>query len=489
MSSQQDRPSSDSRLRNMDTTVVALPLLEKVSEGGTQKHPVIIEVNLLSSMGGERTKERVTELVKSISGASAVNEQLSVDSEQYVFANLSSKEIQRLCVLNERGRDGRSDVESRKLRPIYKIWPDFDVEMQLSESVSTVKADAARVAFAASGRGIVWAVIDSGIQGKHPHFRHHQNLQLPSPLAHWDFTSDEPREIRNPYDLSDPAGHGTHVAGIIAGENKSESSPLRARVFTRDGVGDPTIETLNLSEIRGVAPECKLVSLRVTDGEGRTRASRILAALALIRRINGDGRLARIHGVNISLGHSFEPEWFACGQSPLCVEVDRLVRSGTVVVVAAGNGGFGTVNSKFKEHMQAGLHSTLLDPANARMAITVGSTHRNMPHIYGVSYFSAKGPTGDGRLKPDLVAPGEKIISCSSNACDDGCEYVESSGTSMAAPHVSGCIAGFLSIRREFKNQPERIKEIFMETATDLGRERYFQGSGLIDLMRAIQSV
>ena len=55
---------------------------------------------------------------------------------------------------------------------------------------------------------------------------------------------------------------------------------------------------------------------------------------------------------------------------------------------------------------------TINDPGNAELAITVGSTHRDMPHIYGVSYFSSKGPTGDGRIKPDLVAPGEKIISC-----------------------------------------------------------------------------
>ena len=55
---------------------------------------------------------------------------------------------------------------------------------------------------------------------------------------------------------------------------------------------------------------------------------------------------------------------------------------------------------------------TINDPGNADLAITVGSTHRDMPHVYGVSYFSSKGPTGDGRLKPDLVAPGEKIISC-----------------------------------------------------------------------------
>jgi len=134
---------------------------------------------------------------------------------------------------------------------------------------------------------------------------------------------------------------------------------------------------------------------------------------------------------------------------------------------------------------------------HARLAITVGSTHREMPHVYGVSYFSSKGPTGDGRIKPDLIAPGEKIISCAtgakladavqvSNVCG---EYIEDSGTSMAAPHVSGAAAAFLSIRREFLGQPERVKEIFCSSATDLGRERSFQGHGLIDLMRAIQSI
>jgi serine protease AprX len=150
------------------------------------------------------------------------------------------------------------------------------------------------------------------------------------------------------------------------------------------------------------------------------------------------------------------------------------------------------VATKHKGSIETGLTGTIRDPGNASLAITVGSTHRDMPHVYGVSYFSAKGPTGDGRLKPDIVAPGEKIISCAAKAKrgnSDEYLYGEESGTSMAAPHVSGCIAAFLSIRREFKKQPERIKEIFLSTATDLGRERYFQGSGLVDLMRAIQSV
>ena len=117
-----------------------------------------------------------------------------------------------------------------------------------------------------------------------------------------------------------------------------------------------------------------------------------------------------------------------------------------------------------------------------------------------MSYFSSKGPTGDGRLKPDLVAPGERIISCATGAkravmkglLPDNPEvaaYIDDSGTSMAAPHVSGAIAAFLSIRREFIGRPEDVKRIFLESATSLGREKYFQGHGLVDLMRAIQSV
>ena len=67
--------------------------------------------------------------------------------------------------------------------------------------------------------------------------------------------------------------------------------------------------------------------------------------------------------------------------------------------------------------------------------------------------------------------------------------YAEDSGTSMAAPHVAGVIAAFLSIRREFIGRPEAVKDIFLSAATDLKRDRGFQGHGLVDLMRAIQSV
>ena len=126
----------------------------------------------------------------------------------------------------------------------------------------------------------------------------------------------------------------------------------------------------------------------------------------------------------------------------------------------------------------------ITDPGNAENVITVGSTHSNRPHSYGVSYFSSKGPTGDGRLKPDLVAPGEKIESTSIN------ETLETrDGTSMATPHVSGAAALLLAKHRELIGKPTRVKEILCATATDLKRERYFQGSGMLDVLRAIQSV
>jgi subtilisin family serine protease len=251
-----------------------------------------------------------------------------------------------------------------------------------------------------------------------------------------------------------------------------------------------------------MAPRAKLVSLKVLVGGGplESRVSRVIQALAYVREVNATSdKLPRIHGVNLSVGYDFDPTWFACGRSPLCQEVDKLVRTGVVVVVAAGNSGYGTLNPELSTVAQFGLGMTINDPGNAERAITVGSTHRDMPHAYGVSYFSSKGPTGDGRRKPDLVAPGERITSAAAGQLRDAVSladeqqnvavYVEESGTSMAAPHVSGAIAAFLSVRREFVGRPEEVKRIVVESATPLGRDPSFEGGGLIDLMRALQSV
>ena len=141
----------------------------------------------------------------------------------------------------------------------------------------------------------------------------------------------------------------------------------------------------------------------------------------------------------------------------------------------------------------------------------MGSTHRDAPHAFGVTWTSGKGPTLDGRMKPDVVAPGEWICSAATGevraaagldpspadpapadeaaARDRLLTYAEQSGTSMAAPHVSGVIAAFLSARPEFIGRPRQVKELLTGTATDLGRERYAQGAGLADLMRMLTNV
>jgi serine protease AprX len=358
-----------------------------------------------------------------------------------------------------------------------------------------VKADAAAAAFSAMGEEIVWAVVDSGIQGDHHHFVMHDNILDDPALAHRDFTVSGAAPERP---LEDDFGHGTHVAGIIAGELKgTKSKPIYGVTRYRDKDGEITHQLEPLPRMAGMAPRCKLLSLKVLKEDGKGVASNIISALQYVGELNGHGRSKRVHGVNISVGYNFEPEWFACGQSPVCIEVDQLVSAGVVVVVAAGNTGYGYVQSSDRGATPAGLGLTINDPGNADRAITVGSTHRDSPHIYGVSYFSSKGPTGDGRDKPDLVAPGEKILSAAAGQrlekaaehVTERPDYVEDSGTSMAAPHVSGVIAAFLSVRSEFIGQPERVKEIFIDTATDLRRYRHFQGNGLVDVMRAIQSI
>ncbi|NMN06417.1 MULTISPECIES: S8 family peptidase [unclassified Novosphingobium] len=408
-------------------------------------------------------------------------------TDQYLFACLSEKAIAALSTL-------RIVVGDKTYPLVHKIWLNHAVGRFVFESGRTVKCDAARAAFSAAGNGIVWAVADTGIDGSHFHFQQHETLQLPDGLQHMDFTG-----AGSP--LVDTDGHGTHVAAIIAGEtikrpagSTEPTQPAQIVVQQKVRTSDTQIDDvsdLSRTVISGVAPECKLVSLKVLQDGQTGDVATLLAAIGYLQSANNDGRNLRIHGLNLSLGYTFDARWFAAGQSPLCVEVDRLVRSGVVVVVAAGNGGYGTVQSLSLTTERASHLATISDPGNADLAITVGSTHRDSPHTYGISYFSSKGPTADGRMKPDLVAPGERIVSAmvSDPAQPDVALFHEDTGTSMAAPHVSGAIAAFLSVRREFKGRPDAVKQIFIDSATDLKRRPEFQGAGLIDVMRALQSV
>lgn len=483
----------------LDRTVIAIPLLRdlKKKENKGKVFRIVIDLNIEFRGGREGARRRVYQLL----GWDDKKQQTQkVTTEQYVFASLDRDGIRDL--VRRDSHEGQDPLDKSR-RAIFHIWPDFDLKPLANLSIRTVKADAGHAAFSAFGEDIVWAVVDSGIDGTHAHFERHRNLELPEPLKHRDFVAlhESP--------LDDVYGHGTHVAGIIAGAMpKREGDVILATHRHRDENGKPTSVTRPISRISGMAPRCKILSLKVLDDEGRGQASSVMAALQYIRELNSDPRRMLVHGVNLSVGYPFQPEWFACGQSPLCVEVDRLVKSGVVVVVAAGNSGYGfleKVEGDEVERVAAGLALTINDPGNADLAITVGSTHRDKPHLYGVSYFSSKGPTGDGRMKPDLLAPGEKIISCDSSqrrAADEDAPpsprrkrgqvvafYREASGTSMAAPHVAGVIAAFLSVRREYIGRPEQVKRIFLSTATSLDRVPFFQGHGLVDMMRAIQSV
>jgi serine protease AprX len=448
---------------------------------------VIVELNLLHEGGLSGAEARFQELSRELSLAATPIQVANT----YMACALTMKQIQTLIERDEAGKKQRE-------RAIYRIWPDFPVGPLIDRSVATVKADAARRSYEASGADITWAVIDSGIDGLHPHFTAHGTLTGEQASLHRDYTDGETSAP-----LSDEYGHGTHVAGIIAGGLREGPALVAQKVAgeTTRGGRLGRREGVDPHRLSGVAPYCKLVSLKVLEANGRSRSKQILRALQYIREnVNGNGKMLRIHGVNLSVGYEFDAQWFACGQSPLCVEVDRLVKSGVVVVVAAGNTGYGSQTSDLGR-AKTGLTLTINDPGNAALAITVGATHRDSPHTYGVSYFSSKGPTGDGRLKPDLVAPGERVTSCAAGrrlgpvktlyGVDDPHPgaYIDESGTSVAAPHVSGAIAAFLSIRREFIGRPEEVKRIFLENATSLGRERYFEGHGMVDLMRAIQAV
>jgi hypothetical protein len=411
---------------------------------------------------------------------------------------------------------GLIDGERRATRVPY-LWSvslNRQSFVATDRSVAATKADAARRVFDISCRDLAWAIVDSGIDAAHPAFqgaadpvtgltsrvratydftRLRQLLSLdshpttgPSSMARGvdleeadrrfkrmrqrlrsgqslDWAELEPLidiSLRRPGAYRPPAhDHGTHVAGILAGAGT-------------DG-----------SAYAGMCPDLYLYDLRVLDEDGLGEEFSIIAALQFIRYLNARADQPVIHGVNLSLSLIHDVENFACGRTPICDECDRLVASGVVVVAAAGNRGFERVLTTAGE-LEAYRGISITDPGNAESAITVGATHRFEPHTYGVSYFSSRGPTGDGRTKPDVLAPGERIYSAL-----PGGTYGAKDGTSMAAPHVSGVAALLMARHREFVSQPARVKKIICSTATDLGRERYFQGAGMVDALRALQAV
>lgn len=506
---------------NMMRSVVTEPLLSQVRRNRGGSFDVIISINELFQGGIAEALRQIEQRAKNWGVAYTT-------TSHYCFALLTGGQILSLA---EETR--QLTAQYGKTGPVaYKIWEDTDVSVSLTKSLATVKADAAQRAFQAQGDNIVWAVLDSGVQGDHPHFKRAQSpfgaidsLNVPAPVGHLDFTPDgraakaARQQAQGPEAISDPTatidrfGHGTHVAGIIAGyweSDKADGEPVAGtEVRDEQTEGGAIVTRENIKKVSGVAPRCKLVSMKVIadvdltgdvkQKAGQGKVSWVLMAIEQIQQWNQWGRRLLVHGVNMSLGYDFDPRWFACGHSPICLETNRLVKSGVSVVVSAGNGGYGAYVTASGKNEAKFSDLSITDPGNADLAVTVGSTHREMPHTYGVSYFSSRGPTGDGRMKPDLLAPGERIISCAAGVEAEKFKgpdpaappvlYSEQTGTSMAAPHVSGAIAAFLSVRGEFIGNPERVKSLLLANAIDLGRDRSFQGAGLLDLMKVLQAV
>lgn len=398
--------------------------------------------------------------------------------------------------------------------------------LAVSRSRETIKADVAERAFAPDLKDVRWGIIDTGVDAQHPAFRARgpDGAPAPDPFTVKDGTAANHTRVVETYNFAalrrlmslapgDPAAeamtaaqrtalgdlrtslqagravawdlvrplirvpddryvapvheHGTHVAGILGADwRKAEQT----------GVPDP-------QDVRGVCPTIQLYDFRVTDDRGSCDEFSVIAALQFARWLNAQSDRPVLHGVNISISMIGEVENYACGRTPVCEECERLVNSGVVTVVAAGNGGYEAPDPYLRPF---GLFHdiSVTDPGNGDAVITVGATHRLHPHNYGVSYFSSRGPTADGRMKPDLVAPGEKIV-----APVPDCKLKALDGTSMAAPHVSGAAAILMARYKELVGQPARVKRILMDSATDLGRERRFQGAGLVDIFRALHSV
>ncbi|NQZ85405.1 MAG: S8 family serine peptidase, partial [Nanoarchaeales archaeon] len=245
-----------------------------------------------------------------------------------------------------------------------------------------------------TGKGVKVGVLDTGIDESHEFLE--------------DTIVDSVSFIKGE-DTSDYSGHGTHVAGIISGNNKYMS---------------------------GVAPDSDIVNIKVLDRRG------------------GGSTFTIVKGINYAIDNNVDIISISIG-APYSTP-DRLIdeviakaiNSGIVVVVASGNCGSGYCSNFYG----------VMVPGSSKDVITVGAVNNKMEHIS----FSA-GQNFEGYLKPDVVAPGNDILSSIPNN-----KYLGKSGTSMATPHITGIIALLLEKNPELSHF--EVKEILKNTAIDLGK-------------------
>jgi serine protease AprX len=286
-----------------------------------------------------------------------------------------------------------------------------------------------------TGRGVGVAVIDSGV-APHPDFASRI-------LVSKNFNP-------NVNGAGDDYGHGTAVAGIIAGDG-----------------------TASAGQYVGIAPQANIINLRVNDGSGGAPTSAIMNAI-LWAVANRNAFNIRI--INLSLLASVQESYRT---SPIDAAVEYAWLKGIVVVVAAGNNG---------------PASALYAPANDPYVITVGAMDDHGTATKAddtLAAFSSYGTTQDGVNKPDLVAPGRHIITAlapGSNFAVNypsyavGSQYIRLSGTSMAAPAVSGVAALYLEQNPNVR--PGQLKGVLLATASGLNASG--TGAGYPDALAAV---
>jgi serine protease AprX len=346
-------------------------------------------------------------------------------------------------------------------------WISYDHPVRSFNDLnySTVGADRAAIQFGIEGgnldgRGVTVAVVDSGI-ADHPDLAGRQLLEV--------------EIVGHEKGFADPYGHGTHVAGIIAGGGDSSSGPGAFRRFN------------------GIAPRAGLISVRVLDSSGGGRVSDVLAG---IDWVVGHKDHYHIRVMNLSLGHPVDQSY---ATDPLCQAVERAWQAGIVVVAAAGNAG-------------AAGYATIHSPGNDPSIITVGASNNYRSATRSddiLTSYTSRGPTPfDHRVKPDLVAPGNRTISLRSEGstldtlhpelrvkqgayrsdpASAGLDspYFELSGSSMAAGVVSGMAA--LMIQSDPSLTPDTVKARLMKSAEKLaGYDVFSEGAGFADLYAAL---